>query len=170
MAGTGEMVGLNATERSGVEPARGEPRLGEGLEDGRHHPEGVGPGGGPLRRPQAGLHAPFSPKGRQPRRVGEMGPDPRDRPRRTRARPVLAGRGSWQLSCGRRAVRAAADGQGSGYRAAFLGVAFLPAAFLPAAFLPRVFLAAAFLPRVFLAAAFLRDAFLVAFFLRLAMT
>ncbi len=39
--------------------------LGEGLEERRHHPEGVGPGGGPLRRLQAGLHAPFSPKGRR---------------------------------------------------------------------------------------------------------
>ncbi len=65
------------------------------------------------------------------------------------------GRGSRQLSWRRRAVRAAADGQDSGYRAAFLRAAFLPAVFLP---------------RVFLVAAFLRDAFLVAVFLRLAMT
>ncbi len=50
---------------------------------------------------------------------------------------------------------AAADGQDSVYRAAFLRATFLPAAFLP---------------RVFLVAAFLRAAFLVAVFLRLAMT
>ncbi len=101
----------------------------------------------PRRRPP---EASAGRKGRQPCRVGEMGPDPRDRSRRTRARPVLAGRGSRQHSWRRRAVRAAADGQDSGYRAAFLRDAFLP--------------------RVFLVAAFLRDAFLVAFFLRLAMT
>ncbi len=47
-------------------------------------------------------------------------------------------------------MRAAAHGQDSGYRTAFLR--------------------AAFLPRVFLVAVFLRDAFLVAVFLRLAMT
>ncbi len=52
-------------------------------------------------------------------------------------------------------MRAAANGQGSGYRVAFLAA---------------VFLRDAFLPRVFLAAVFLRDAFLVAVFLRLAMT
>ena len=63
------------------------------------------------------------------------------------APPASASR---KLSWRRRAVRAVADGQGSGYRAAFLR--------------------AAFLPRVFLVAAFLRDAFLVTFFLRLAMT
>ncbi len=74
---------------------------------------------------------------------GETGPDPRDRSRRTSAQPVLAGRGSRQLSWRRRA--AAADGQDSGYRTAFLRAVFLPAAFL-------------------------RDAFLVAVFLRLAMT
>ncbi len=58
------------------------------------------------------------------------------------------------------AVRAAADGQGSGYRAAFFRATFLPAAFLPRAFLVAAFLRDAFLPRVFW----------VAFFLRLAMT
>ncbi len=68
---------------------------------------------------------------------------------------MLAGRGSRQLFWRRRPVRVAADGQDSGYRAAFLRA---------------VFLVAAFLPRAFLVAAFLRDAFLVAVFLRLAMT
>ncbi len=47
-------------------------------------------------------------------------------------------------------MRAAADGQDSGYRTAFLR--------------------AAFLPRVFFVAAFLRDTFLVTFYLRLAIT
>ncbi len=115
-------------------PRSGELRLGEGLEDRHPHPKG----GGPLRRPQAERVVRLAESGKWGRiratDRGEQGPS----------------RGSRQLSRRRRAVRAAADGQDSGYRTAFLR--------------------AAFLPRVFLVAAFLRDAFLVAFFLRLAMT
>ncbi len=113
-------------------------RIGEASRSDAIIPRASDPGGGPLRRPQAGRVVRLVEPGKWGRiratDRGEQGP----------------GRGSRQLSWRRRAVRAAANGQDSGYRAAFLR--------------------AAFLPRVFLVAAFLRDAFLVAVFFRLAMT